>query len=286
MIVNGKGIKKGKASEFQAHGYTYRSPASRYGSEALSVKVATNNNKGIVFAVIAQGYGERKTADVASATSIKAYSDWFLGQLGAGNVGFAESDSIGLRSEWEALQSILRSKAADYAEREQAEVDVLSTVMLVDTISHSLKVLDSIGVGIYRIRESGAELILSPFGKRRLTSGRCETQYPLSLPLNTLKYETVSSPQYLNTPRWLSFSLKDKGQYSNNECREAIYLICTGDIIERSLPEELLRLFRPGTITGLLPAKMRLERLVRYGGTGVNKQGVNTGSAILIRYSP
>lgn len=289
MMVNGIRAGKEKSSEFQAYGYTYRSPASRYGSEALTVKVVTYNGKDIVFGIISRGFEERKEAEIASATSIKVYSDWFFGQLREGNIGFIDNNSDVLRSEWDVLHCMLRSKANDYAIRKQVEVDVLSTIILADTFSCNLQVFDLIGVGIYRISEYGAKLILPPYSRRLLTRSNRVTQYSHSFPHRTFGNESVSSAnpsQYVDKPRWFSFSLKDKDQYADKEGGEAIYLICTGEIIEKCLPEELSRLFRPKAFTGLLPAKVRLERLISYGGTGSSKHDVSTGSAILIRYSP
>lgn len=266
-----------------AYGCTSRCHIGKNGSEGLTVKVASYGNKSIAFGVIANGSGDRKIADVACASSIKIYSDWFFEQLKEDIIRFAESNIDQIRTEWEALQLMLRSKAYDYAVREQTGVDVLSAVLLVDTFSHNLYVLDSIGIGIYRIRKSGAELILSPHIERSVIDNGFETKHN-RVPIHCLsQFEKVASTQCVSTPRWYSCSLKGGDQ--GKTCGESVYLLCTGNIIANSLPEELSRIFRPEEISDQLSAKIRLERLVRYGGTGSDRFDVGSGSAILIRYS-
>jgi hypothetical protein len=75
-----------------AYGCTSRCHIGKNGSEGLTVKVASYGNKSIAFGVIANGSGDRKIADVACASSIKIYSDWFFEQLKEDTIRFAESN--------------------------------------------------------------------------------------------------------------------------------------------------------------------------------------------------
>jgi len=252
--AKGMGRELKEYSEFQAYGYTCRNHASRFGSGALSVKVAEYRGRSIAFAVIARGFGKREIADIACTTSIKVYSDWFLGQLREDKFRSTDDNIKGLHNEWQALHNMLRSKAAVHAAKlKNEEVDVMSSVMIADNFSYNLTIFDSIGVGIYRISETGADLILSP---------------------------------HIREPRSTSLGLGDRSLYKEKQGRGAIYLICSGEIINNIMQEELSRLFRPSAITGPLPAKMRLERLVGWGGTGSNKQYINASSAILLKHYP
>ena len=119
---------------------------------------------------------------------------------------------------------MLRSKAYDYAVREQTGVDVLSAVLLVDTFSHNLYVLDSIGIGIYRIRKSGAELILSPHIERSVIYNGFETKHN-RVPTHCLsQFEKVASTQCVSTPRWYSCSLKGETKAKLVENRYTSYV--------------------------------------------------------------
>jgi hypothetical protein len=320
--LKNEGMSSRRVPEILAYGSTYRSAACRFGSDALSVKVAAGDEEIVAFGMIARGIGPREIADVVSATAIKMFSDWFVDHLRSGDIGIMETDQ--LRHDWGELHLKLKEKVRNFASSNREEVDVQTTNILINTSSGLLCLLDTAGVGVYRIGCVDTKPILMPD------------------PLSSANYSYKPNPgasAYETIPQWISASLKSKKQrdeagkdfkHKNHEETETIlkkqkpipisdsivqmtqvqinepelYLICTGEIVGNSSHEALAQHFHPNRITSLLPLKMRLEGLVRHGGlqtdtqarsaiSFVNDSGkkhgsnisYNMGSAIIFRLS-
>lgn len=264
------------APEILAYGCTYRNAASRYGSDALSVKVAADEDGRAAFGIIARSSGRREIADSASATAIKIFSGWFYDLLENGGVGITESDRI--CQEWGELHHELKKRVRNFTMGIRGEADVGIACMVINTSLGYVCLLDTMDVGVYRINRMEAEIISEPgpWSPTGFTRGSC-----------------FADEKY---PKWLSTSLikeTNRTIHCDKTAEEAqisepmVFLICTGEIAVNSSHEVLADRFRPDRLTGFLPVKVRLEELVSGGGVNFTKDiSYNMGSAIIFRVSP
>ena len=247
-----------------AYGSTYRSAASKYGSDSLTIKVAASGEERVAFGIIARGIGLRETADAVSAFAIKMFSDWFYERLRSGDAAFSCSDQI--HYYWSEMHNKLRTRVRKFSSDRREEADVLIACALINTSPGYFCLMDTIGVGVYCIAGNGSKLIFGP--DHWIASGS----------IHKADHSDERAPQWISTClNLITDPHKPNGCNSGNDVRNTqarisqatgreVFLICTREIASNSCLEALAQHFRPSLLTGLLPMKMRLERLVRKGG--------------------
>ena len=89
-----------------------RSFSGRNGSDSLSLQICEAEGERAAFALIARAGGEREHADVAGATAVRMYREWFGARLrGFFGTGF---DSDQIHSEFMRIKRELSKRVYDY----------------------------------------------------------------------------------------------------------------------------------------------------------------------------
>lgn len=97
--------------------------------DSLCIKTANTDFGKVVFAVIGDGMGGLSKGELASATIVKAFSDWFIEDFPKLLYGGLQEEFI--RSQWETLAFDKNEKLMDYGKGQGVNIGTTVTVMLI-----------------------------------------------------------------------------------------------------------------------------------------------------------
>lgn len=202
--------------------------------DSLTVKKANINGEPVVFAVLCDGMGGLEQGEVASATVIRRFENWFVSDFPRLlTEGFSHQL---LREQWEDLIAKLNDKIQAYGKQNRIRLGTtITTLLLYDGcyyISH---------VGDSRAYEIGEELkiltqdqtvVAMEIKKGLLTEEQAKTDPRRSILLQCVGASDVVLPDF----------------YMGEIKEDAVYMLCSDGFRHEITPSEIQSCFSPSVI--------------------------------------
>ncbi len=234
--------------------------------DSVLVQQANTSLGTVLLAVLCDGMGGLAKGEVASASTISAFREWFRndfpGILAAG------MDPEALRLSWVDLVNDLNAKIAAYSSRYNASMGTTCVaILVVGDIYFLMNIGDSraywVSDNLYQLTKDQS------FVQRELDSGRITFEESLVHPQRNVLLQCIGAIARVE-PDFYTGSVKP------GEC----YMLCSDGFRHVITPEELFEKLRPTVCTD--QAKMK-ENLVYITELNKRRHETDNISAVLIR---
>lgn len=214
--------------------------------DSLTVKVANMNGEQVVFAVMCDGMGGLEQGEVASATVIKKFENWFLRDFPQlVREGFDEGI---LRQQWESMLEELNEKIKRYGQSKQIRLGTtITSLLLYQGSYYSIHVGDSRAYEIaddLSIITQDQTVVALEIKKGLLTEEQAKTDPRRSILLQCIGASDVVVPDF----------------YVGDVIENAVYMLCSDGFRHEITPDEIYEYFSPYA----LQTKEDMERSAEY----------------------
>lgn len=202
--------------------------------DSLMVKKAIVKGEPVVFAVLCDGMGGLEQGEVASATVIRKFEDWFVEEFPVLlEEGFSENQ---LNWQWESLITELNQKIQNYGNQNQIRLGTTITAVLFYGSRYFIA-----HVGDSRAYEIADELavltqdqtvVAMEIKKGLLTEEQAKTDPRRSILLQCVGASDVVVPDF----------------YIGEIKENAVYMLCSDGFRHEITPDEIYRFFSPYNI--------------------------------------
>lgn len=199
--------------------------------DSLMVKKAKIKGESVVFAVLCDGMGGLEQGEVASATVIKRFEDWFLGEFPQLiENGFSQE---ALSKQWEDIITALNERIKAYGSQNRIRLGTtITTLLLYDGCYYITHVGDSRAYEIadeLRILTQDQTVIALEMKKGLLTEEQAKTDPRRSILLQCVGASDVVVPDFY------------MGEIADN----AMYMLCSDGFRHEITKEEMEQYFAP-----------------------------------------
>lgn len=199
--------------------------------DSLTVKVANANGVPVVFAVLCDGMGGLEQGEVASATVIRKFENWFIHTFPVlVRTGFSEEE---LRTQWERILAELNEKIKAYGQRNRIRLGTTITSLLMYNgmyyISHvgdsrAYEIADDL-----TILTQDQTVVAMEIKKGLLTEEQAKTDPRRSILLQCIGASDLVVPDFY------------RGAIKEN----AVYMLCSDGFRHEISPDEIYNCFSP-----------------------------------------
>lgn len=236
--------------------------------DSLCVKQAETEKGTILLAIICDGMGGLEKGEVASATIIKAFSDWFEDEL---PYQLAKADYVEeIRYRWERIIKEQNQIIGEYGRKNHIQLGSTITALLI--LEDGKYIIGHVGDSrAYRITDEAIEaltldqtVVANEVRQGRLTKEEAERDPRRNVLLQCIGASRVVEPDFI------------KGESNANEC----YMLCSDGFRHVVTAEEINTVFAPANNNNEVAMKNNIVKLIE-----LNKEREETDniSAILIK---
>lgn len=199
--------------------------------DSLMVKKAKIKGEPVVFAVLCDGMGGLEQGEVASATVIKRFEDWFLCDFPTLiEEGFSHQE---LSTQWEEIITALNERIKTYGSQNSIRLGTtITTLLLYDGCYYITHVGDSRAYEIadeLTILTQDQTVIAMEIKKGLLTEEQAKTDPRRSILLQCVGASDVVVPDF----------------YMGEICDNAMYMLCSDGFRHEITPAEIAQYFSP-----------------------------------------
>lgn len=235
--------------------------------DSLLVKIADTPLGKVVLAIIADGMGGLSKGELASASVIRAFSDWFDLELPE---QLATGDWDDIQYRWERMIKEQNHRIAEYGRSERIQLGTTLTALLV--IGNQFRMIAHVGDSrVYRINE-GIEILTDDqtvvgrdIKRGLLTPEQARKDPRRNVLLQCIGASRLVEPEYIY------------GQAVPGE----VYVLCSDGFRHMISEEEIFSAFRPGELQDETVMEQRARAMVE-----LNKQRQETDniSVLLVKF--
>ena len=236
--------------------------------DSLCVKEAQTDNGNILFALICDGMGGLEKGEIASATIINIFSNWFENDL-----PYQLSKSTfynDIRYSWERIIKEQNQNIADYGRRHHIQLGSTFTAMLF--FENGKYLIGHVGDSrAYKITDNSIEIltqdqtiVANEIRMGRLTIEESERDPRRNVLLQCIGASKIVEPDFI------------EGNYTTNEC----YMLCSDGFRHVVTADEIKNTFSPSKNGDEQIIKENIIRLIELNK---QRQEPDNISAILIR---
>lgn len=231
--------------------------------DSLSIKVFETSVGKIVFAVLCDGMGGLSKGELASATVVKAFSEWAVNNINI--IADKGIEEFTIRNEWESLILLVNEKIINYGKKNHVELGTTVTAMLMaEERYYVLNVGDS---RTYEITEQLTQItedqtvIAHEIKMGRLTVEEAQKDPRRNVLLQCVGASNLVCPEF--------FFGKTK--------KNAVYMLCSDGFRHEISESEILSAFNPYYMTDTGKMKAQEEYLIN-----LNKQRMENDNISVI----
>lgn len=231
--------------------------------DSLTVKAIETDNGSIAFAVMCDGMGGLQKGELASATVVKAFTDW-LYRNGNRISGAGVEDSV-IRNEWEQLVREQNRKIMSYGQRNGVSLGTTATAMLLtDYRYYILNVGDS---RAYEITEEVRQLTQDQtVVAREVRFGRMTEEEAKQDPRRNVLLQCIGASGEVYPDMFFGETKKD-----------AVYMLCSDGFRHQVTEDEIHSVLNPSVLLDTAGMKKSEEYLI-----DLNKRRMETDNISIV----
>lgn len=207
--------------------------------DSVLIREASTDYGNILLCVICDGMGGLAKGEVASASLVRAFSNWFDRELPFLIYEDRNGNEINAGNLWKSLDKLISDvnrKVADYGAKSHVTLGTTAAaLLLIDNRFYTLNIGDS---RVYRIRQ-GVELLTKDhtFVQREVDQGRMTEEQALVDSQRNVLLQCVGASEVV---------IPD---YAQGTCeKETIFMLCSDGFRHQITPNEFYKLMNPGVL--------------------------------------
>ena len=252
---------------FMISSYTDVGLRKKTNQDSLLIEVADSNNGKIAFGVVCDGMGGFAKGELASATLIKGFKEWFDNRFtDLVAEGFSEA---GLRRDWTQIIQTQNDLIQNYGRKNGIRLGTtLSGVLIYNNKYFIVNVGDS---RIYQILPDALRQITKDhtFIQREIDAGRMTYEQSLKDPYRSVLLQCIGASHIVNP-------VFNQGQFEPG----TVFMLCCDGFRHVVLPEELYQAFRPDLMKSTEIMKNRIADMIKLN---IRRNEEDNISAILVK---
>ena len=215
--------------EFQIAYDTDTGLVKKTNQDSLCVMEAETEKGNILFALLCDGMGGLAKGEVASATLVRVFSEWFQGKLQ--NLLALENPLEEIQYQWDRMIKIESQNIAEYGRKCELQLGTTLTALLI--LENGTYLIGHVGdTRVYAIHQEGVEIltedqtvVANEIRQGRLTMEQAQTDPRRSVLLQCIGASRIVEPVFL------------KGEVRPGEC----YMLCSDGFRHEISEEEILK---------------------------------------------
>ena len=199
--------------------------------DSVLIKVADTDCGKVCFAAVCDGMGGLRKGELASATLIRDFSDWFDSEFP--EILYEGLDTIVLRKSWERVVSIFAKELERYSSDNQVRMGTTAAVLLL--AQHRYFILNIGDSRVYELTDRVWQMTKDQtFIQREMDMGRMTPEEARKDSRRNVLLQCVGASDFIN-PEFLT------GQMAEN----AVYMLCSDGFRQVITPEEIFNRLNP-----------------------------------------
>ena len=199
--------------------------------DSVLIKVADTDCGKVCFAAVCDGMGGLRKGELASATLIRDFSDWFDSEFP--EILYEGLDTIVLRKSWERVVSICAKELERYSSDNQVRMGTTAAVLLL--AQHRYFILNIGDSRVYELTDRVWQMTKDQtFIQREMDMGRMTPEEARKDSRRNVLLQCVGASDFIN-PEFLT------GQMAEN----AVYMLCSDGFRHVITPEEIFDRLNP-----------------------------------------
>lgn len=235
--------------------------------DSYCIKLATTSVGKVLMAVICDGMGGLKKGEVASASVISAFSDWFDSELA---MLIAKKDFEGIRYQWDRMIKSENQRIAEYGRNSHIQLGTTLTVILM--IEPDYILIGHVGdTRIYRIDENHIHIltedqtvVAQEVKRGRLSMEQADIDPRRNVLLQCIGASRIVEPDFT------------EGHYKKNQ----VYMLCSDGFRHTITEHEIHQTFSPNKLHNEMIMEEECRRLIELNK---HRQEMDNITVILIK---
>ena len=231
--------------------------------DSLTVKTIETDSGYIAFAVLCDGMGGLQKGELASATVVKAFTDWLY--LNQDMISREDMEDSVIRKEWEELVRLQNRKIMNYGQRNGVSLGTTATVMLLTGRRYYI-----LNVGDSRAYEITDEIRQITEDQtvvaREIRFGRMTEEEARQDPRRNVLLQCIGASGEVHPDLFFGETKKD-----------AVYMLCSDGFRHQITTEEIHSLLDPSVLLDTEVMKRNEEYLI-----DLNKRRMETDNISIV----